>query len=286
MIRNYNGPVSRSFIRALRGMCKASVPIREDLFNALKGQMPLHIWCNLYWFGEVDLASYIETLHTEEDVQAFITKKIEEKINFLRTWYFNVIDDPFTEMLIRFIIDSGGYFPADKELTEMYGNAERVRLEALKSKNVESSPLTPLQMLMKECLELAEEVMERKRAIDPNSIKERTQDYDDYTYFQGDYVSGTLFWNRWNSCIFGTEYSVKFGCGDLERYITLKYEYDDSEVPIYIVKYYSDRHRRFNDDDEYAVRLLIDLHKDLSKQATELGFEFISEVEDYETVTL
>lgn len=282
MIRNYNGPVNRSFIRALQELCREYVKPRSELFGKLAQEGTLNLATNLDFFGEVDCCSVKHTLSTEDDVQAFITGLISKKINALRDYCYNVEKDPFTELLIKFIINSGGYFPAENELRAMYGEAEHIRLEA--DTETESAPLTPLQMLMKECLELAEEIMERTRAKNPDAITIRTQDYDDFMDFEGDHVGGTLYWNRWNYRYFGTEYSVVFGCGDHKRYVKLKYEYDDEEIPIYLVRYYyREDDEKFGDDDEYAVRLLIDLHKDLSKLASELGFEFISEV-DYDAV--
>ena len=287
MIRNYNGPTIRYVIWLLKDQCKKLAEAREGLFTKLKSKGIFKVATNLGPFGEADCCSNVVTLTNAEDIQIFLEALMKEKIDAILYFYPSATNDPFTKMLIDLILANGGYFPNKEKLKQMYGEAEALRLSLL-SKNAEKvSSLTPFDMLLKECLELAEEVMELTRQKNPDLITVRTEDYPDYMEFfdEENNIYANIFWDRWADPHHNTDHSisVKF-MNEWNREIFLDHEYHDPDSFEFVVTHHSDD--PFVDDNEYAVRLFIALHKALCKAATDLGFEFLSEVETYDNITL
>lgn len=272
MIWNYNGNQNFYGIRKLRDkICPELASKRRKLLSQLASEGSFRC----YWFSEVRIIS------SNDDIEKAMEFLTNLQIAALTDAYPDLTEDPFTDMLLDFVLKHRGVFPNEEDLKQMYGEAEAVRLAGPEKR--EASSVSPFQLLCIECLQMVIRIMEAAY-VAPSRLVKDTETYD-YMYVTGEQTSAKFVWDFEHYHHTNADYSVVFALkGDNLRKIRL--DDSDDENPTRYTVIYPLGTTRSEPENKYVLRAIIALHKDLCKMATDFGLEYLSEIEDYSKISL
>lgn len=245
MIRPYNGNVNRRVIRDLRKLCP---------FTGCLDEMPT-----------------IVLPKSEEDIEKYLKEDFLERLkNYLD--YKKPAEDYLLSSLIEFL-RCNAKFPEKDEMRQLEEAAEAKRIADLPPEaRVVPKEITK-EDIVKEILELAEEIMESRRENNPNAVRVPVEPYPESCWIEtGEFQCNILY----QSCDgvgdfrdYSCEINVRNGyhltieyCSDTTCTVTAK-DWLDRTIKLPLTKY------------------LITIHKGIAKTAKEEGIEFISEI-DYD----
>lgn len=282
MIKNYNGNLNRSIIRDLRKICEVTEENKNNLLEKFWNERQVSFYTNLSPItGLPDEMSKLVTLKSEKEIEEYIRKDFLDRI----TGYLKrkkIEEDYLLDDLVDFIKKSNGIFPSKKEMQQLEIAAEAKRVRDLPPTDFTEEKIITEQDVMREILELSEEIMEERRETKPEDIKKYVEPYPDNLQLSTCKFNIFIKYNRHYSHGKSSDYSITIVLRDksfdeihivsLNRYST------DGVVNISV----------FNWDDELIdilpIDCLIKIHKDIVKLAKKEGIEFETEI-DYKKIT-
>jgi len=282
MIRNYNGNVNRAILRGLEKLCKVNSENKKILMDALTEKGEVSFYTNLDPFtGFPDEMSEVRTLKSEEQISEYLKEDFETRL----TRYLKGKDtgDYLLSSLIEFVKENGGIFPNEEEMKNLEDAAEAKRVAELADNTTVTNANTRAGLL-KEILELAEEIMELRRKSNPKEISSHVEPYPDVMHLYSEKFKATIKWDRWNfvkrqdSKAYSME--VEISENDEHLFISFYYEYDGTVV----VCTKNWLKEAFMADPKFLKRHLIIIHQEIVEIAKEEGIEFETEI-DYETIS-
>ncbi len=208
MIRNYNGDVNRSVLRDLKKLCNVTAENRQKLLEKLEKNGKVSFYTNLNpFFDGPDEMSDVVTLKNEAEVEEYLKADFEERLgNYLH--YRNPAKDYLLDATIEYIKENGGNYPDKDKMTELEFEAEAKRKDEQVS--TKSQPLSAKELLLKEILELTEDILEARRETKPEDICKHVEPYDDELHITtDDKFEAVLMWDRHEGCGDSSDYRLK-----------------------------------------------------------------------------
>ncbi|MBE5821640.1 MAG: hypothetical protein E7311_03505 [Clostridiales bacterium] len=281
MIKLYNGMTNRHALNQLHLLCNVISENKETLLSEFykKGSVSFHT--NLDFFGMPDEMSDICTLSNEKEIEDYIKNDTEVRLKkFIRSNHINLDTDYLLNDIIDFIKEKG-YYPLDNEMKNIMKFAE--------DKRIKNSPVSPntitkitTQDVMREILELAEEIMETRRETKPDDISIHTEPYPDRLSIPDDKFNPVITYERY----YGSKDSSDYR---LDIYLNAKYFYEISSVCFYRFKYdgeiYCDTEKWNRQKVDLPIKCLIKIHKNMVKLAQKEKIDFTPEITDYSKIT-
>lgn len=282
MIRNYNGNVNRAILRNLEKLCNVNSENKKILMDALTEKGEVSFFTNLDPFtGFPDEMSEVRTLKSEEEIREYLKKDFEIRL----TRYLKGKDtgDYLLSSLIEIIKENGAVFPNKEEMKKLEEAAEAKRVAELPA-NTTTANANTRAGLLKEILELAEEIMESRRKSNPKEISSHVEPYHDVMNLYSNKFKATIKWDRWHfvkrqdSKAYSMQVEIRDD--DEHLFISFYYEYDGTVVvctkdwikEVFVV------------GPKILNRYLIIIHQEIVETAKEHGIEFETEI-DYETIS-
>ena len=246
----------------------------KTIMEAFEQNGEVSFYTNVF-MGMADELSGICTLRSEEEVREYLKKDAQERFDvYLRGKI--AADDYLLATVLEFVKDNGNCkYPSKDEMRELERAAEAKRVAELPADaaTMVVAPKTN-QDMMREIMELAEEIFESRRLVRPEDIFCPDEPYHDRLHVENEDFSGMIEWDG------------HYGCGDCSDYSVrgqLRNDYDDVSFRRYrngeaggvLIKKWRDE--RLN----LTKEQIITVHKAFVGLAEREGIEFISEI-DYE----
>ncbi len=179
MIRTYNGNINRQSIYDLKKICAANAHDKETLKEECEKYGSIIVCSHLNPFtGLPDIFSPELTLCTEKDIEECVHDYFLERLEV----YLKIHPtqkDPLLEALLSYVQKHFGCFPNKEEFKQMEIKAEEKRLSKSSQKTTILPPPITEQLLLREILEMAEEIF----AVYSDTIPKARKEYDDFEYF-------------------------------------------------------------------------------------------------------
>ena len=278
MIRNYNGNVNRATLRDLKKLCEVNAENFKNLSEAYAQNGEVSFYTNLDPFtGCPDEMSEVVTLKSEKEIKEYLKKDFIERLE----GYLNhkrPAEDYLLKSLIDFLKENGGVFPNADEMKKLEKEAETKRVS--ESSTTKKEEPSSEQMVLKEILELAEEIMESRRETKPDDIFVHVEPYHDELGIQTDKFYANIQWDRYYGNGDSSDYSLTVSMRDDDEVHQISFYYQfDGNASISAVDWCDE-----SIDTKTIMNRIINIHKDIVDIAEKEGLEFISEV-DYEKIS-
>lgn len=274
MLWNYNGDVNRSTLRDLKKLCKVNAENLDNLLKAYAKNGKVSFNTNLDPFtGCPDEMSETVTLKSEEEIKEYLKADFQERLDEYLA-YHKPAEDYLLNALIDFIKENGDTYPSKDEFRQLEITAENKRIAA-SPVTTDSQDFDPEQEMLKEILQLAEEIMETKRENDPKAITIHLEPYPDTLNLSNDDFYININWDRYYGNGNNSDYRVV---------IIMKDDYLDVET----IEIYSHGTAFVNaenclekevDDPILIKDQLIAIHQSIVQMAEQEGIEFLSEID-------
>ncbi|MCI9177204.1 MAG: hypothetical protein HFJ28_01145 [Clostridia bacterium] len=275
MLKNYNGSINRTLFRDLMKLCEVNSENSKILLQTYSQKGEVSFYTNLDPFTRCpDEMSEVVTLKSEDEIKDYLKKDFLERLTGYLS--FKAPDnDPLTNALIDFIKNSSGIYPTREEMRQLEIAAENIRLATPSATAKTTVALSPVQELLKEILQLAEEIIESRRQTKPEDIFIHVEPYPDTLTLDSNGFSFFIKWARFyneNNC---TDYSVIVSSLNDSLIDKIYFNYNFSAIPVV-----------YAEDHEVTVpsHQLIKIHQAIVALASQEGIEFLSEV-DYEKIS-
>lgn len=270
MIRNYNGKINRAMMRDLRKICEMFAENEQNLSEAFKNNGKVMVYENydtILDYSE-NLLSVI-TLTKKSEIEEYIKNSFMKMLNeYLK--HKMPIRDYFMNALIEFVKENGK-FPEKDAMTQLEKDAEKKRISKLSNniKNVQNK-LTK-QDIIKEVLELAEEIIESRLVTNPKDIFVNVKEFSEELTILDDKIDLVIksegnydYTNDYNySCLFYIK-----GETNIDN-ILFYYRSDGiADVAVEGLR-----------NNNISTNILLFMHKFIVKKAREEGIEFTSEID-------
>ena len=277
MIRSYNGSINRRLIRDLKRIGSISAENETNLFEHFDSAGEVSVWENVCPFTHCpDEMSTIVTLKSEEEIRDYLKKDLIKRVE-------GYLDNekPEEDYLLTAIvafIKENGIFPIDGAMKQLEKEAEAKRIASIPE--VSSSPIKiTMQDVIKEILELAEEIMELRREHNPDDILTPPEPYPQRLFLQADSFKGNVYYRRYYGTGTSKDYDCYFSTRNqyFNECIRMEYDYDNTPRATLVDFDGNDGKREISDD-------IITIHKEIGELAKKEGAEFISQI-DYEELS-
>ena len=270
MLRNYNGDVNRFVIRGLKEVSKATAEHNEYFQSALDTNREVSVYTDMY--GELGDYRTI-TLKGKEEIEEYLRKSLQQKLEkYLQKKQPK--EDFLLTAVISFLKENDGRYPTKEEMRQLEIAAENERI-ASAPLETEAEPAANW-MILKEILELAEEIMEAKSETKPEEIYKFIEPYPDVLKLSNDRccISIERRYFRYGN---NRDYSVNIQI--IDGYQIYVYYCNDTDPDFYVKEW----HNKIISPEEVGDlnKYVIIAHQFLVEVAQQEGFEFVSEV-DYE----
>ena len=282
MKRIYHGYVNHSVLRGLKKICEIIADNRQTLLKMLAKSGTVTLSTNLDLFGFPDELSGSVTFTNEEEIDAFLKTDLEKRVEaFLDLYGIDPKKDCFLEILIHFIKENGGVYPNPDEMKIAETVAEAKRVSSPSTTTEEE--VSPRDILIREVLECAEEIMEARREKNPKSIVVPPEPYPERIHIENDTGTFRADINR--------SYNP-FGNYDSRDYEIIVHVDWNSEIAQIHFHYYADYFagviaRDYSGENLGVVVVtssIIAIHKDLFEIARQEGLNIESEI-DYDSLS-
>jgi len=287
MIRNYNGDINRTILRNLKKICDVCDENFENLLERYMLDGKVSFYTNLCPFtGTPDFASKGRTLKSYGEIEAFIKTDLHNRLNMFldcqTVWYEpehngDFLNDYLFSEVYEFILDHARY-PNKEEMRELEYVAELKRILASPEEEIQKKPITEKD-IVKEILELSEEIIESRRETKPRDIWVHVEPYPDDLEIDSENFGAVFKYNRYDACGNSTDYYLDVFFKD-HMYSTRKVYRVDFRC--YTEGRYEIFAQNCNDLElDLPKEKLIMVHKGIVEMAIAEGIEFLSEV-DYQ----
>lgn len=266
MLRNYNGAVNRSVLREIKKVSKSIAETSEYLYSVLNSDDKVSVYTNLCLTADCHEEYRTIILKSEAEIKEYLKKDLEQRLeNYLQE------KRPKTDFLltaiISFLKENEGRYPNKEEMRQLEIAAENERIASALPETETEPPA--IQMLLREILELAEEIMETRRETKPEEIQTHVEPYPDELYLSNENCSISIAYRRYFGYGNNRDYSCEIG---IDGYQIHLFYCNDTDPDLYV--------RNWNPD-KWLVDVMIQVHQFIAQVAQQEGFEFVSEV-DYE----
>lgn len=277
MIKNYNGYVNRKVMNGLRKLCMVNSQNREELFLRFYMNGGVSFCSNLDPLTDCpDELSDIVTLRSEQEVEDYLKRDFKKQLDEYITRK-KISISHLLENIITYLMENDGIYPEKDEMRKIEVDAEAKRKAELTE--TEINQISAEDMLLKEILELSEDVMETRRETNPEDILVHVEPYDDELYITDYHDFEALI-----MC------DSHYGNGDNSDYkLHTRMQKDNMEIKFLYRHYDKMIYAHATDDYGHNVEMkdimdhIITVHKGMCDIARQEGIEFTSEV-DYEKI--
>ena len=282
MIRNYNGKVNRAILRDLRELCDVNDGNLLNFLEAFAKNGEVSFYTNLCPFtGCPDEMSDTHTLTSEEEIREYLKKNAEGRLEeYLQSIeHKNPTADHLMAAVVEFIKENAKY-PNKDEMRQLEIVAEAKRIAELPAGTVTQEMPQTDQDMMREIMELAEEIFESRQLTDPKDIHRHAEPYEDELFVESGDFDGSIRWDRHYGNGDSCDYSLVGDLSDNGDIIIVRFRpyYGDDVLKVRVyAQHYWYRDREINLSTDH----LITVHKSIVDLAEQEGIEFISEI-DYE----
>ncbi len=272
MLKNYNGAVNRSVLRGLKKVSKSNAETSEYLYSVLNSYGEVSVYTNLCLTADCHEEYRTVILKSEADVKEYLKKDLEQRLeNYLQEWRLKA--DFLLTAVISFLKENEGRYPNKEEMRQLEIAAENERIASAPLETKTEPPAN--WMILKEILELAEEIMETRWENNPKDFF-ALHPYTDRLNLSNKDCDITIEWrkvyrnNRDYSCEIGIDgYQIHlFYCNDTDPDLYVK-NWGNKSVALEDVK----------DLNQYMIQV----HQFIVEVAQREEIEFVSEV-DYEKI--
>ena len=274
MIRNYNGKINRAMMRDLRKICEMFAENEQNLLEVFKNNGKVMVYENydtILNYSENMLS--VITLTKESEIEEYIKNSFMKMLNeYLK--YKMPIRDYFMNALIEFVKENGK-FPEKDAMTQLEKNAEKKRISKLSNniRNVQNK-LTKHDII-KEVLELAEEIIETRLVTNPKDISVNVKKFSEELTILDDKIDLVIksegnydYTDDYNySCLFYIKEKINI-VNNIDN--ILFYYRSDGIADVAVEGLRSDN---------ISINVLLCMHKFIVKKAREEEIEFTSEID-------
>ena len=274
MIRNYNGKINRAMMRDLRKICEMFAENEQNLLEVFKNNGKVMVYENydtILNYSENMLS--VITLTKESEIEEYIKNSFMKMLNeYLK--YKMPIRDYFMNALIEFVKENGK-FPEKDAMTQLEKNAEKKRISKLSNniRNVQNK-LTKHDII-KEVLELAEEIIEARLVTNPKDISVNVKKFSEELTILDDKIDLVIksegnddYTDDYNySCLFYIKEKINI-VNNIDN--ILFYYRSDGIADVAVEGLRSDN---------ISTNVLLCMHKFIVKKAREEEIEFTSEID-------
>lgn len=274
MIRNYNGKINRAMMRDLRKICEMFAENEQNLLEVFKNNGKVMVYENydtILNYSENMLS--VITLTKESEIEEYIKNSFMKMLNeYLK--YKMPIRDYFMNALIEFVKENGK-FPEKDAMTQLEKNAEKKRISKLSNniRNVQNK-LTKHDII-KEVLELAEEIIETRLVTNPKDISVNVKKFSEELTILDDKIDLVIksegnddYTDDYNySCLFYIKEKINI-VNNIDN--ILFYYRSDGIADVAVEGLRSDN---------ISTNVLLCMHKFIVKKAREEEIEFTSEID-------
>ncbi len=267
MLRNYNGAINHSVLRELKKLSQVNAENFKILWDEFSSQNKVSVWTNLCPITHCpDEMSGTVTLKSKAEIKDYLKKDFESRLeNYLQE------KRPKTDFLltavISFLKENEGRYPNKEEMRQLEIAAENERIASALPETETEPPA--IQMLLREILELAEEIMETRRETKPEEIQTHVEPYPDELCLSNENCSISIAYRRYLGYGNNRDYSCEIGIDDYQIHL---FYCNDTDPDLYVRNWSLDK---------WLVDVMIQVHQFIAQVAQQEGFEFVSEV-DYE----
>ena len=274
MIRNYNGKINRAMMRDLRKICEMFAENEQNLLEVFKNNGKVMVYENydtILNYSENMLS--VITLTKESEIEEYIKNSFMKMLNeYLK--YKMPIRDYFMNALIEFVKENGK-FPEKDAMTQLKKDAEKKRISKLSNniRNVQNK-LTKHDII-KEVLELAEEIIETRLVTNPKDISVNVKKFSEELTILDDKIDLVIksegnddYTDDYNySCLFYIKEKINI-VNNIDN--ILFYYRSDGIADVAVEGLRSDN---------ISTNVLLCMHKFIVKKAREEEIEFTSEID-------
>ena len=279
MIRNYNGVVNHSTLRDLKRLCDVNAENFKNLSEAYAQDSEVSFYTNLDpIIGCPDEMSKLVTLKSEAEITDYLKKDFIERLEGY-LGFRHPDKDYLLDELIGFFKENGGKYPSKDEMRKLEITAENKRVTELPADAVTAETPNTVQELLKETLELAEEIMEARRETKPDDILIHVEPYCDELGLSNDDFCATISWNRHYGVGNNSDYSLHVRMLDDEVVQTISIHQYGGKADVHAENWYQD-----SIDEKALTDCFVTIHKGMVEFAEEEGIEFLSEI-DYSKIS-
>ena len=280
MIKIYNGMINRHALDQLPLLCNVISENKELLISEFNKKGSVSFYTNLDFLGMPDEMSDTCTLSNEKEIEDYIKKDTESRLKkLIRSNHINLDTDYLLNGIIDFIKEKS-YYPLDNEMKNIMKSAEAKRIENSSVSSNTSKKITT-QDVMREILELAEEIMETRRESKPDDISVHVEPYADRLSIPDDKFNPVITYDRY----YGRKDSSDYR---LHVYLDSKSFYEISSVYFYRFKQdgeiYCETEKWNRQKISLPTKCLIKIHQNMVELAKKEKIEFTPEVTDYSKI--
>ena len=274
MIRNYNGNVNRALLRGLHKLCMVNAADEKNLFEAFTQNGNVSFYENTDFLGLPDEMSNLITLTTESEISDYLKKHFAKKMDlFLQG---KKTDSDYLLTAVISFIKEKGYFPIDEEMRKLECEAESKRLIDFPV-DLTAPTRSTKEDLIKELLELSEEIFEARKLNKPKDIKTHVEPYYDELILTSDNFCITISWDRYYGQGNNSDYKLHVNINDDSDISGASFYSYGSETYITAKTWCGTKI-------DLPLENLITIHKKICELAEQEGIEFLTEI-DYENLT-
>ncbi len=274
MIRNYNGKINRAMMRDLRKICEMFAENEQNLLEVFKNNGKVMVYENYdtIWDYSENILTVVE-LTKESEIEEYIKNSFMKMLNeYLK--HKMPIRDYFMKSLIEFVKENGK-FPGKDAMTQLEKNAEKKRISKLSNniRNVQNK-LTKHDII-KEVLELAEEIIEARLVTNPKDISVNVKKFSEELTILDDKID--LVIKSEGSCDYTDDYNysclfyIKEKINIINNIDNILFYYRSDGIADVAVEGIR--------SDNISTNVLLCMHKFIVKKAREEEIEFTSEID-------
>lgn len=268
MIRNYNGTVNRTLLRGLHKLCMVNATDEKNLFDTYAQNGDVSFYENTDFLGLPDEMSNLITLKSESEISDYLKKHFEKKLDHFL--HGKKTDTDYLLTAVITFIKEKGYFPIDEEMRKLECEAENKRLIDFPV-DLTAPTRSTKEDLLKEVMELSEEIFEKRKLNKPKDIYTHVEPYWDQLSITTDNFYITISWDRY------------YGRGDNSDYKLTVSSYNNHDIYFTTLQHYGAEVFITAKNWCYKpIRLSLDqliaVHKEICKIAELEGIEFLTEI--------